>query len=472
MLSKGPPALLASLLPLFLGLGAGAPPPALAQAPETRPEPPWPPPPPPTTIPSTAPPEFTRPEGPGLRPAATIELHPSVRLSEEYSDNFNQSARDEQDNLRTILSPGLLALINAAMVKGQVGYTLSGVHDSSTGDTNLFHSLLGHVGWGATPRLRLSASDVLTRSDEPARADQLNLRQGRRTFTSNAFGLTADYLVANIGTQGSYRLTTFFDEEGADTVSHAFGVGASTTFYRTNTASLGYEYLTSETSGPRDPRALGGAGDSDTTRHQFTASLTRELTSTFSAGVTGSYALYTQTGGALAGETDSTLWNISLFTAYALPGRLSLNGTTGVGRLESDSGESSVLFTTATTLTYWFARATATVGVDQGFSPTFAAGENFGIVKTRGFRGSLSYPFTPFISGSGSAFFRTNEFTGVGGGEADRSEDTWGGAISFSVRLLRWLSLGLEYAYTEASSSESFRSFSENRARASLSAAW
>ena len=93
-------------------------------------------------------------------------------------------------------------------------------------------------------------------------------------------------------------------------------------------------------------------------------------------------------------------------------------------------------------------------------------------MKTRGFRGSLSYPFTPFISGSGSAFFRTNEFTGVGGGEADRSEDTWGGAISFSVRLLRWLSLGLEYAYTEASSSESFRSFSENRARASLSAAW
>ena len=251
--------LLAYILPLFLWLPGQALAQAttsagsnglrfLAQALEEPPPTPAPTP-PPSTIPSTAPPVFTRPEGLGIRPAATFELHPTAGLSEEYSDNFNQSSRNKQENFRTTLSPGLILLINGAFTKGQIGYTLLGTQDSSTEETGLFHSLLGQVSWEATPRLRLTASDVLTRSDEPARADQLGLRRGRRTFTSNGFSLASDYLPANVATQAYYRLGTFFEDHGQDTTTHAFGGSASTAFYQIHTGRVGYEYQTSETSG-------------------------------------------------------------------------------------------------------------------------------------------------------------------------------------------------------------------------------
>lgn len=412
--------------------------------------------PPPASIPSTAAPAFPPP---AIPPAATFDLRPSVSLSEEYTDNFNLAPRDRRENFRTSVSPGATLLINGAFTKGQINYRLSGSHDSSTDDTSLFHSLLGQVSWEATPRLRLTASDVLTRSDEPAQADVLSLRRERRTFTHNTFSLNSDYRIANIGTRGFYRLATFFAEGGQDTISHTIGASSSTAIYQTNTVSLGYEYLQSETS-----------GGSDISGHQVTASLARQLSALASAGVSGSYALRTVTRD--DSETDSATWNISLFSAYSVPGKWSLNGSIGFSRLESDPGMDRTSVSTVTSLSYRFARATAIVSVDQGFSQTFAEGENFGVVETRGVRGSLAYPLTPFISGNASAFFRQNEFTGIGGGQAERTDDRWGASISFAIQLLRWLSMELEYAHTEASSSVPRGGFMENRARASLNAAF
>ncbi|MFZ1058218.1 MAG: hypothetical protein WAP47_03385 [Candidatus Rokuibacteriota bacterium] len=381
-----------------------------------------------------------------------------MSLSEEYTDNFNRSDRNRHENFRTSLSPGLTVLINRAPTTGQVTYSLSGSHDSSTDDINLFHSLLGQVSWQADPRLRLTASDVLTRNDEPTLADQLSLRRERQTFTSNTFSLTSEYLIANISTREYYRLATFFNEDGVDTISHTLGAGASTSLYQANTASLGYAYLLSQTS-----------RGSDISGHQVTASLARQLSSMASGGVAGSYAFRTATSSDAARETDFSIWAVSLFSAYAVPNTWSLSASIGFSRLESDHGGDTSSITTMTSFSYRFARATATLSVDQGFSETFAEGENFGVVETRGVRGSLSYPFTPFISGNTSVFYRENEFTGIGGGQADRTEDTWGGSVSFSIQLLRWLNLGLDYTRTEGTSSRR-GDFTENRARASLNA--
>ncbi|MBI3857536.1 MAG: hypothetical protein HY293_17790 [Planctomycetes bacterium] len=440
--------------------GQAPPSPGPAEAPP-QPSPATPPPP---TIPSTAPPVFAPPRGAVFRPAATFELHPSVSLSEEYTDNFNLSRRNKQENFRTSLSPGLTLLINGAFVKGQVGLSLSATHDSLTDVTRVADtsSLLGQVSYEVTPRFRLTASDVLTRSDEPALADALSLRRERGGFTSDTFSLSADYLLDKIATREFYRLGTFFDEKGdLDTVSHTFGVSAGTTIYETNSVNAGYEYLTSQTS-----------KGSDVSGHQLTASLARQLTSLASAGVSGSYALRTVTSDNSDGKSDFTIWSISFFSAYAIPGRWSLTSSVGFSRLESDAGADTNSVTTVTTFTYYLARAVATLSVDQGFSETFAQGESFGVVKTRGVRASLAYPLTPFIGGTASTFYRQNEFTGVGGGGPGGTEGTWGGTVSFSVQLLRWLGMGLEYDHTEATSSGSRRGYIENRARASLNASF
>ena len=64
-----------------------------------------------------------------------------------------------------------------------------------------FHSVLGQVSWQATPRLRFTVADAFTHNDQPPEADSLGLRRERATFTSNAFSLSADYLLDRVATR-------------------------------------------------------------------------------------------------------------------------------------------------------------------------------------------------------------------------------------------------------------------------------
>jgi hypothetical protein len=422
--------------------------------PEVRPTPPRP------TIPSAPVLVFPAVGAPGAPPTTTFELHPSVRLTEEFTDNFLQTGRDRRENFRTSLSPGLTLLINSPLTKGTVAYNLSLAHDSSTDDVSHFHSLLGRVSWQATPLLTLTVTDVLTRSDEPSQADRLSLRRERRTFTGNTFSVEADYLLARMSARPYYRLSTFFDEDGSSTVTHTAGTTVSATFYQATTATLGYEYLTSQTTDGAD---LSG--------HQVTASLSRRLSPFASAGISAGYSWRHEadTGGT---GRDFEIGNVSLFGVYAIPGRWSINGSVGVSRLLDERGNDHLLLSTAAGLSYRFARATATLGVDRGFSESFAQGQNFGVVETQGVTASLTYPVTPALVGAISAFYRENEFTGLGveGRGRGRKEDVWGAAVSVSVRLLSWLGLEAEYRHEERSGSTlgAQGGFTENRARLSL----
>jgi hypothetical protein len=348
-------------------------------------------------------------------------------------------------------------LINSAFTKGLITDRLSPSHDSSTDDINFFQSLLGQVSWQASPRLTLTVSDTLTQSDEAGQADRLSLRRQRQTFVSNAFSLSGNYLIANVATREYYRLSTFFNERGSDTTTHTAGTQATVPLYQTNTATVGYEFVSSETS------------DSETTvGHQFTASLSRQLSVFATAGVSANYALRQVSGRNSGAGGDFSQWGVSLFSSYAIPGRWSLNGSIGYSQVDRDSGPNSSI-TTQTNLTYRFARATASIGIEQGFSETFASGENFGVVETRGFTGALTYPFTPFTTGTVSGFYRENTSTGAGGG-ARADETTWGGSATLSIQLLRWLTMSLGYDHRETTSKTG--DFTENHGRISLNASF
>ena len=415
--------------------------------------------PPPPTVPSVAPPLFpTRPAG--HPPAATFDLQPSLTLSEEYSDNFKLQPRDRQENFRTSLTPGLTLFINSPFTTGVLNYALSVSHDSSSESLSLFHLLLAQVAWQATPRLRFSASDAFTRGDEPTQADRLHLRSERRTFTSNVFAIDSDQLFGTIATREYYRLSTFFNEGGSDTSSHTIGSSVSVPFYQVNTALLGYEYLTSDTS-----------GGSEITGHQFTGSLTRQIAA-LSGGIAAGYAFRSQPGSDVNqdGRTnvDFQIWNGSLFGAY-VRGPWSLNGSVGVGGVRTDSGkEIGPLVTTMAGLSYAFARGTARLEGDRGFSETFTTGENFGVVKTQGVTASYTHSFTPAVAVGVSAFYRENEFTGVGGGTAGESASIWGGTLGSSLQLSRRVTVNFLYSYIERVATPRETSYTENLARVSL----
>lgn len=426
--------------------------------------------PPPSSIPSAPPVALPAPPDATVRPARIFELRPTLGLAEEYTDNFTRSERDPTSNLRSTIAPGLLVLLDHGFLTGQAGYNLSVFHDTSQEDLGVFHALAGRLAWEATPRFTLGMAYALTQSDEPERADRLNLRQERRTFTRNTFALDATYALATVEVRPHYRLSSF---SGSDqtTLSHTAGAGASLAIGRIHSLTAGYDYLLSETTRRRRAGPVAGvAGDSELRGHELTAALSRELSVRSSAGLSAAYAARQQTTS--AGDSDFSRWSVSLFNNYVLPGTIILRGNIGVSQLTGDRSDGALLPTTFSSLSYWFGSLVAGLTVERGYSETFGQGENFGVVETSGASASLSYPFTPLVHGFIDVSYRENKFTGEGGGRAGEEETTLGGRAVLSIQLRRWLRSSLEYAYTDTSSSSTGRGFTENRVRLMLNAAF
>ena len=437
-------------------------PPAVERGPTPIPTDPSLPTPPSPSIPSGVPFPLPPLQAVVARPGPLFEVHPFVTLSEEYTDNFRLTADDKEDNFRTSLAPGLTLIVRGGRTTGVMSASLAVTHDTITDEVRAIITgvLGGELSYEVTPRLRLTVSDFFTRSDEPALSDRLNLRRERSTYASNTLTASADWLIGRVSTREYYRWTTFFSDQ--DTETHALGASASTLILPRTTLSAGYEHLRTDSDG------AGG----DLVGHEFTASVGRSIGNFASAGVSGSYALRSSTDGNGDSVNDFTRWSAAVFGSYGLPGRWSLSASLGYSQVERDDGRTFSGITSTASLSYFFARAVASLVYEQGFSETFATGENFGVVQTRGLTASLSAPLTPAITGVARAFYRENEFTGVGGGPADTTEETWGGSLGFSVQILRWLNMGLDYTHRRISASARGGEIVENLARVSFTAAF
>jgi len=369
---------------------------------------------------------------PGQTAATPFELRPSLGFSEQYSDNFLISPTDKVGNFRSTISPGLLVGINGPHTRGTVSTTLSVAQDSinSFGDFSFFPSLSAAVTHAFNPRLSVSLVDTFIRSDEPALSNQFGLQQQRQTFTSNTLGLSADWLLDLLATQGYYQLSTFSSSTNT-TIANILGGDVRVPLGQLTTAKAGYEF---------SHFSVPGGVPSESTGNLIWASIARQLSPLNSVGIWTSYSLQ---------SFDNTrIWNTSLFAAYELPGRLSLSGSLGYGLLSSDSTENRSLFTTNTTLTYRFANAVIALAVLQDFNQSFLQGQNFGVTLTRSYTGFFGYAVTPFIDANLRASYSANEFTGVGNNEGSPNANTFTAAASLNWRIQRWLTASLDYTYT------------------------
>jgi hypothetical protein len=422
--------------------------------------------PPSPTIPSGPTVILPTPPSDAARPRRLFEFHPTLGVREEYSDNFLRSERNPQANFRSMVSPGLQVLLDNGHLTGSAAYTLSAFYDTQPSEPGLHHTLAALLAWQATPRLRLSLAEAFLESDDPARADSLELEQARRKFTSNRLSLTADYSLGTIETQAYYRRSDF-TRETATTQSNIFGLGATASLGRIHTVTAGYEYLVSDTTSSTTT-AVPAADGSTLTGHRVTASFSRDLTATTTAGISGAYAIRDQEAGNRS--TSFTLRSISLFSNYILADRLILLSDIGVAQLSDDSSSGDPFLTSTSKVSYWLGPATLRLGIVRGFAETFGQGQDFGVVKTSGYTGSVLYRFTPLLSGEISGSYRENDFTGVGGATGRGTNTVYTAGISITYQIARWLTGTLEAVHTHNQSSTGQNSFSENRVRASLNA--
>jgi Putative beta-barrel porin 2 len=455
------------LLLLTPGIAAGQAP-LVRPSPAIQPEVPIKPvTPPPPTISSA--PELVIPAPPpgATRPVKLFDIRPTLTVGEEYSDNFNQTPNDKVSNFRSFVTPGLLVLFDGGLLTGQGAYTPTAFYDTSPGEANVNHLFASQLAWQATPRLKLSASDAFTESDEPEGADRLNLRRGRQTFRSNTFSLIGEYLFEPYTMQAYYR-QSFFSSEDETTLTHVPGVTASVSLARVNILSLGYEYLDTETTGDGTSTFGTPIEDSTTTGHQVTGTFSRELTKLLTGGLTASYAVREESSP--TGVDRFTRKSLSLFSNYVLPERIVIRSDIGVSQLKGDSSNGRFLPTTNSDISYYRGPAVFGLRVESGFSETFGQGQNFGVVETLGVSGSMAYAFTPLLSALVTASYRENKFTGEGGGQSGEDETIVSVRANLSYRMFRWLAATLDYTYTDTRSGDPLADYVENRVRIALTA--
>jgi len=379
---------------------------------------------------------------------ATLEFHPTARVAEEYSDNFFQTTTKSEENFRSIFGPGFTLLLNGARTFGTMTAVLDLVHDTaphSGDDVKLFPSATLALRYALTPRVALTISDTFVRNDEPIAADAFGIRRGRQTFDSNAFSLTADWVVDRTALQAYYR-NVLFSNEGSnqnqtgtgqnDTITNILGVNASARIATAYVVRGGYEFSKTDTIGGQ-----GGGQAEDTTTHTGFASISRQIGLYGTAGVSTTYSFQTR---------DSTkIWNASLFGAYGLPTGLSLSATVGYSLLNSDSQSNEGTVSANANASYRFTRAVISVGVFQDFRQTAQQGQNFGTVVTRSYFGSFLYQLTPFINTVLHANYAENEGTGTGNAQNGGTAKTLSYGATVNWQILRWLTASLQYTHTK-----------------------
>jgi hypothetical protein len=101
--------------------------------------------------------EFPVPVPAAGRPVQLFEFHPLIGASEEYTDNFNRTVTNHQNNFRSMLSPGMNVLMDSGPLTGQATYTISGfLRHLPWASLVTFNNFAGRLSWEATPRLKLN----------------------------------------------------------------------------------------------------------------------------------------------------------------------------------------------------------------------------------------------------------------------------------------------------------------------------
>jgi len=380
-----------------------------------------------------------------------LEFHPTLRLSEQWTDNFFQTTTRTEQNFRSIFGPGFTLVLNGARTVGAVALTVDLAHDTaknSGDDLKVFPSLNANVRYALTPRLGITFSETFIRDDAANTADEFGLRRGRRNFDINTAGLAVDWLLDQVALQAYYRNVLFINENNGssattgttgneqDTLTHILGLNGSTRLGTNYLLRLGYEFSHSD---PLDSPQSDQGGTN--TSHTGFAQLSRQFGLFTSGGVSTSYSFQTQ--------DSTTIWNGSLFGSYGLPQGLSLSGSVGYSLLNSDTEDNSGTISARLNASYRFTRAVITVGAFRDFRQTSQQGQNFGTVETRSYFGSVLYQITPYINLTLQTEYNENEPTGTGNtaNNTTQKQLTYGASLNWQI--LRWLAASLQYSYTK-----------------------
>jgi len=376
----------------------------------------------------------------GFGAAKTFEFFPTLSVSEQWTDNFNQTSSNKQTNFRSTVGPGGNFVINGPTTKGTISSNAGLTYDTAPNSSNfnVFPTITAAIQQTFSPRLSLTLTDTYIRNDNPNYNSQFGLNTQRQTYSANSFSAAVSYLIDLVSTQAYYRNSAYYTggTNGNNTTSNIIGLSASTQVGIYNTVSLGYEFSWSDTSG-----TSSGTNSGQTTGNLFTASVARQTGMYSSVGLQGSYQQFSPPQ-----QDDEHIWAVSVFSTYGWPSGLSLSSSIGFNEFTQGS-QSSTGITSNSSASYRFGPAAVSVGIFSGFNQTGLTGQNFGVQNTQGFTGNFFYTFTPVLTGSIGATYTQNSPTGGGNNSSSADSSTFTSTANLSYQILRWLNLNANYTY-------------------------
>jgi hypothetical protein len=409
----------------------------------------------------------------------------SVSLTEEYSDNFFLSARNQEEEFRTGLDIGTIYRLEGGRGFLSLANSVGVNYEVRADRVNLpFVNLALNTGY-QFPRLSLSLNESFIRSDDVQDASPTGLRAERRIFLRNSVIPQLRYdLSRTTAVSFAYNNTIVWSEgnggDASDAIDGELGDSSSHTvsgtlqhwFSRNLSSSFGYSFvtITSDESGDR-------------LSHSGSADFSYLLSARTSASL-GAFGVSTDRS---EGEPDSRIYGMSVGLQRQLTSLLSLYVAAGPVVLERE-GRGTRLFPNwqialdgGIPLTR---RTNLRISTRQNIDNTAGDIDDVGLVLSQSAAVTLSHALSrDLLASIFGTYSRTEllEDTSPGASTQGEKFSYWNAGARMSYALTRVLLLSVTYRYQQRDSEDTggqpgddrFGSnYQENRVMVTLSAAF
>jgi hypothetical protein len=393
----------------------------------------------------------------------------SVTLAEEYSDNFSfRSQEDRGEDYRTSVRIGTVYRLESGKSFVSLANTISANYAVRSEESNFGFANVSLNAGHQLPRLALTLSESLVRSDEISEASPSGLRRGRRNFLRNSVSPQMRYTFSRLTSMDlAYTNTVVFNDDidQDNSITHSATTSLRHQLSRVLAAAITYGFSTGASQG----------GAADTEAHNIAATLgyapERRMGVTLQA--------FSRLTDRSNGGTDSQLYGVSVGIRRQLTSFLSAFASIGPTLLDREGQDQRVFVNWQASLDGALPisrRMSLTLASQQGISDTLGQVNNVGIVLNQSVSLGLHYIVSRGLLTSLFATYGRTELLeeDVRTSESvrGREDNFWRAGISASYTLTRTVVLSAGYTHQRRESNLAGADFDENRVTLTLSSSF
>ena len=403
---------------------------------------------------------------------ASTLLTPSLSVSEQYTDNADNTASGQREEFITVVSPGF------SVVKAEKSYDLklnyrpgfTFYHRNSDNDATRQNADAA-LNARLSRQTEFTLTDSFSRTEQPRTAADLEaqtgqaipvdptIRRGRQPYSTNTVTAALTHRFGrddSLGLGYTHHLLENDDPLLTDSQRHNPWARISYWFTPQFGIDTDLSYERGEFEAPED----------DLDQYKATVRLKQKLSKMFTW-----FLRYSHTVADYDGATaDYTIYDPGLGLSWTLDPDTTLNVDAGyfVQHRDGSDDEAGLSFTGDIGRTWRVKRGSLRLSGQSGYEETGGGAENLGLDIYYGIDGSAAYALTKEISASANASYRRNKYVNLASKRKDHTYDL-GVGLNYRPVAVRWLSFSLRYTYHDIDSSLDANDTTENSVLFSIS---